>query len=227
MKKLPGKSVSVVGLRAEESPDRRFVMFGEDSDLFWMRRKKEPHKAYPIIDWSYTDDWKFLCDNKLKYNKIYDKMYMLGLDLRTMRVSNLIHEKAYRCLAELQELEPETYDKLEERLKGVHCAAIYARENLVYSIKKLPKQFKTWKEYKDFLLGNIHPDLAKIFRYQWTRFGDTDNIIACKYSENPTDLPKCEENEQIIFYGKEYIERIHTETHYCLGFYKKPFCMKM
>ena len=181
LKKLPGKSVSVVGLRAEESPDRRFVMFGEDSDLFWMRRKKEPHKAYPIIDWSYTDDWKFLCDNKLKYNKIYDKMYMLGLDLRTMRVSNLIHEKAYRCLAELQELEPETYDKLEERLKGVHCAAIYARENLVYSIKKLPKQFKTWKEYKDFLLDNIHPDLAKIFRYQWTRFGDTDNIIACKY----------------------------------------------
>ena len=46
-------------------------------------------------------------------------------------------------------------------------------------------------------------------------------------SENPTDLPKCEENEQIICYGKEYIERIHTETHYCLGFYKKPFCMKM
>lgn len=181
MKKLEGKSVTILGLRAEESPSRRFVMFGEDNDLFWLRRIHEPNKAYPIIDWSFTDVWKFLTTNHLKYNKVYDLMYMKGISLRQMRVSNLIHEKAYRCLTELQELEPETYDKLEQRLKGVHCAAIYAKENLVYSIKELPKQFKTWKEYKDFLLDNIHPDLAKIFRYQWSRFGDTDDPQACKY----------------------------------------------
>lgn len=181
MKKLPGKSVQVIGLRAEESPSRRFVMFGEDNELFWLRRKHEPNKAYPLIDWSYTDDWKFLIENNLKYNKIYDKMYQKGLSLRSMRVSNLIHEKAYRCLAELQELEPETYDKLEQRLQGVHCCSIYAKEKLMYSIKELPKQFKTWKEYKDFLLENIHPDLKKIFEYQWSRFGDTDDVGANKY----------------------------------------------
>lgn len=181
VQKLQGKSICITGLRAEESPSRRFVMFGENNELFWLRRKNEPHKAYPIIDWSYTDVWKFLCENNLKYNKVYDKMYMLGLDLRQMRVSNLIHEKAYRCLHELQELEPETYDKLEQRLKGVHCCSIYAKENLMYSIRKLPEQFTTWKEYKDFLLNNIHPDLAKIFRYQWSRFGDTDDVGACKY----------------------------------------------
>lgn len=179
--KMEGKSVSIIGLRAEESPDRRFVMFGEDNNMFWLRRKGSPNKAYPIIDWSYTDVWKFLIENKLKYNSVYDKMYMLGMNLRYMRVSNLVHEKAYRCLSELQEIEPETYNRLEQRLKGVHCAAIYARENLVYSIKKLPDAFKTWKEYKDFLLDSIHPDLAKIFRYQWSRFGDTDDVGACKY----------------------------------------------
>ena len=181
LNKLKGKSVSIIGLRAEESPSRHFVLFGEDNDLFWLRRKKEPHKAYPLIDWSYTDVWKYLIENNLKYNKVYDKMYMLGLDLKKMRVSNLIHEKAYRCLSELQEIEPETYDKLCQRLKGVHCASIYAKENMVYSIRELPSQFKTWKEYKDFLLNAIHPDLAKIFRYQWSRFGDTDDVGACKY----------------------------------------------
>ena len=42
--------------------------------------------------------------------------------------------------------------------------------------------------------------------------------------ENPTDLPKCEENEQIIFYVKEWFESIQKyRTHYCLGFYKKAF----
>lgn len=181
LRKLEGSCVSIVGLRAEESPDRRFVMFGEDSELFWLRRKNEPHKAYPIIDWRHTDVWKYLIENNLKYNKIYDKMYMLGGDLRTFRVSNLVHEKAFRCLTDLQELEPETYDKLEERLQGVHTAAIYGKENLVYSIKELPENFKTWKEYKDFLLSSIHPELKKIFEYQWSRFGDTDDIGANKY----------------------------------------------
>lgn len=181
LKHLEGTSVSIIGLRAEESPDRRFVMFGEDSDLFWLRRKNTPHKAYPIIDWAYTDVWKYLIENNLRYNKIYDKMYMLGGNLRHFRVSNLVHEKAFRCLTDLQELEPETYDKLEKRLHGVHTAAIYGKENMVYSIKTLPESFKSWKEYKDFLLNSIHPDLKRVFDYQWSRFGDTDDVGACKY----------------------------------------------
>lgn len=181
LRKLKGKSVSIIGLRAEESPDRRFVLFGEDSELFWLRRKNEPFRAYPIIDWSYTDVWKYLIENNLKYNKIYDKMYMLGGNLRYFRVSNLVHEKAFRCLVDLQELEPETYNKLEKRLMGVHTAAIYGKENLIYSIKSLPEQFKTWREYKDFLLSSIHPDLKKIFEYQWSRFADTDDVGANKY----------------------------------------------
>jgi predicted phosphoadenosine phosphosulfate sulfurtransferase len=181
LRKLEGKSISIIGLRAEESPDRRFVMFGEDSEMFWLRRINEPHRAYPIIDWRYMDVWKYLIDNGFRYNKIYDKMYMLGHDIRTMRVSNLVHEKAFRCLTDLQELEPDTYQKLEERLQGVHTAAIYGKENLIYSIKNLPEKFKTWKEYKDFLLTSIHPDLKRLFEYQWSRFGDTDDVGACKY----------------------------------------------
>lgn len=181
LRKRNGSCVSIIGLRAEESPDRRFVMFGEDNEMFWLRRKNEPHKAYPIIDWKYQDIWKFLIEGAYRYNKIYDKMYMLGHDLRAMRVSNLVHEKSFRCLADLQELEPDTYSRIEERLQGVHAAAIYAKENLIYSIKTLPKQFKTWKEYKDFLLDSIHPDLKKLFSYQWSRFGDTDDTGACKY----------------------------------------------
>ena len=181
LRKLKGTCVSVIGLRAEESPDRRFVMFGENSEYFWLRRKNEPHKAYPVIDWAFTDVWKYLIEGKFKYNKIYDKMYQLGLNLRQMRVSNLIHEKAFRCLVDLQELEPETYDKLENRLHGVHTAAIYGNENLIYSIKSLPERFKTWKEYKEFLLNSIHPDLAKIFKWQWTRLEKVDDEDCYKY----------------------------------------------
>lgn len=42
--------------------------------------------------------------------------------------------------------------------------------------------------------------------------------------KNPDDLPKCTENEQIIFYVHEYYKDIEKYiNHYCLGFYKKSF----
>ncbi len=41
---------------------------------------------------------------------------------------------------------------------------------------------------------------------------------------NPIDLPQCEEDEQIIFYVKEWYEDIKKyRKHYCLGFYRKAF----
>lgn len=181
LRKMQGTCVSVIGLRAEESPDRRFVMFGENSEMFWIRKINEPNRAYPIIDWCYKDVWKYLIDGNFKYNKIYDKMYMMGHNIRTMRVSNLIHEKAFRCLTDLQELEPDTYNALEERLHGVHTAAIYGKENLMYSIKDLPKTFNTWKEYRDFLMSSIHPELSKIFKWQWTRLQNIDDEDCYKY----------------------------------------------
>lgn len=181
VRKIDENCVTIIGLRAEESPDRRFVMFGEDSDFFWLRRKNRPNKAYPIIDWSYTDVWKYLIEGNFKYNNVYDKMYKLGGSLRSFRVSNLVHEKAFRCLADLQEIEPETYEKLEQRLHGVHSAAMYAREGLIYSANTLPEQFSTWKEYRNFLMSSIHPELAKIFRWQWTRLEHVDEEDCYKY----------------------------------------------
>lgn len=42
--------------------------------------------------------------------------------------------------------------------------------------------------------------------------------------KDPNDLPKCTENEQIIFYVHEYYTSIDKYiNHYCLGFYKKSF----
>jgi predicted phosphoadenosine phosphosulfate sulfurtransferase len=48
----------------------------------------------------------------------------------------------------LAKLEPETYNQLEKRLKGVHTAAIFGKENLMYSIKSLSIQYL--EEYKEF-----------------------------------------------------------------------------
>lgn len=42
--------------------------------------------------------------------------------------------------------------------------------------------------------------------------------------KNPNELPKCAENERVIFYVQEYYKSIGKYiNHYCLGFYKKSF----
>jgi len=173
--KLPGTTISVIGLRAQESPDRWFAVTGGEVDagLYWLRkniRRTSIDLSFPLADWKHEDVWKYLIDNKKKYNKVYDLMYMHGYKLHQMRVSNLIHEKAFHSLGDLQELEPETYERLCRRLKGVHCAGIYANEPMVYSIRKLPSAFKSWKDYRVHLLSNIHPELKRIFDYQFARF---------------------------------------------------------
>jgi len=52
----------------------------------------------------------------------------------------------------LQVLEPETYEKVVNRIKGTHCAAIYAKDKHIYHADELPSQFSGWEGYRDYLL---------------------------------------------------------------------------
>lgn len=85
------------------------------------------------------------------------------LNIPEMRVSNLVHEKAFKCLPTLHEFEPETYDRLVKRLKGIHVAARYADEQTVFSSKRLPSAFKDWLEYREFLLSTLPEEIRSPF----------------------------------------------------------------
>ena len=70
-----------------------------------------------------------------------------------MRVSNLNHETAVSALFYLQEIDTKLYNSLVGRLKGIDYAGKFGYDN--YFIKDLPYMFKTWKEYRDYLLQHI------------------------------------------------------------------------
>ena len=110
---------------------------------------------YPIYDWSYIDVWKAIEDNNWPYCGIYDRMYQLGIDIRNMRISNLNHATALNSLMMLQEIEPETWVKVCERLQGVNTI-----KHLSKASNQVPKECPTmftggWKEYRDYLLENL------------------------------------------------------------------------
>lgn len=153
----------LVGLRATESPNRWRAVSKNPGykNIFWCT--KMPHECamfYPLYDWNFHDVWKYIYDNKLKYSKIYDYMHKKGMGLQEIRVSSLIHEKSFKALVELPEFEPKTYDRLLKRIKGISVGNLYGKDNKMLRVQKLPKNFKTWIEYRDFLL-ETYPDPEK------------------------------------------------------------------
>ena len=160
----------ISGVRTEESPSRFAGLTSRPcyKDVTWGRKYKNPnHRAfYPLYDWSYTDVWKCIHDNKFKYNKIYDYQYMYGLKITEMRVSSLHHETALKSLFYAQDVEPDTYAKLVKRMSGISSATKFGFDDFYF--KELPFMFKDRKEYRDYLLDKlINPKFHQSFKDQF------------------------------------------------------------
>ena len=149
----------VIGLRSKESMNRFRAVTKREGypGVLWSTKTESPlsFRFYPIYDWCFGDVFKLIADEGIPYNAVYDKLFRLkGANIRTMRVSNLIHEKSFDCLTELQEIEPENYERVVRRIQGAHCAARYAHEATVYRADERPAQFATWRDYRDYLLAS-------------------------------------------------------------------------
>lgn len=152
------KACHIAGVRAEESPSRllgltnaatyKWITWGKS-----LNQTAEHYNFYPIYDWSYTDVWKYIHDNKIEYNKIYDYQYQHGITVNKMRISNLHHETAVHQLFYMAEIEPENYNRLCQRIKGIDSAVKAGTDN--FFLKDLPFMFADWKEYRDYLLENL------------------------------------------------------------------------
>lgn len=156
-KKTPN-AAHLIGLRAEEGITRfrATTKYKGWNGIRWSTETAGIAKFYPIYDWTVYDIWKFIYDYNLPYNKIYDLMFWDNHSIYSkMRVSNLIHEKSFRCLSDLPKYEPETYNKLCKRIAGIRTAARYATEKLMFDNKTLPAHYETWKEFRNFLLKNL------------------------------------------------------------------------
>lgn len=202
-------SAILIGLRSEESLNRYGAVTRNPGrpDVRWCSKSAgKALKFYPIYDWTFEDVWTFLGKFKVKYNRLYDYMYAKGFNIPEMRVSSLIHEKAFKCLPTLHEFEPETYNNLIKRIGGIHTAALYGKEHTVYNTVKLPEAFKKWADYRDFLLETLPPNTAQTFRDRFADqlqnetvarqqvrqllINDQDNLIPVKQMDDKEDPKK-------------------------------------
>lgn len=172
----------LVGLRATESMNRFRAVAKNPGykDCFWctkINRSQGSASFYPLYDWNFHDIWKYIYDNKIRYNRIYDYMWKKGMHLQEIRVSSLIHEKSFKALVELPEFEPKTYNRMLKRIDGIEVGHLYGKDPKLLRCRKLPKNFSSWQQYRDFLL-KTYPDESKrwIFEKRFAGYLENDYV---------------------------------------------------
>ena len=170
----------VIGLRATESMNRWRTMVKHPVDIggeaiYWATRKGANTALYPLYDWNFSDVWRYIHDEGLRYSGIYDYQFRKGLPIPEIRVSSLIHEKSFKALVDLPEFEPKTYDRLCKRVKGMAFAQETGKT--MFKVRKLPKNFKSWLTYRDFLL-ETYPvaDKKPIFVRRFQRHKENEYV---------------------------------------------------
>lgn len=166
----------LVGLRAAgESPNRWRAVTNHPVNIggrnvYWGTKKGHNVALYPIYDWNFHDVWRYVYDEGLSYSKIYDMQLKKGYPINQMRVSSFIHERSFKSICDLPEFEPKTYDKLLKRIKGISLAQEAGTNAKLFAARKLPKNFKSWITYRDFLLDTFHnPERVGIFKKRFAK----------------------------------------------------------
>lgn len=206
----------LVGLRATESPNRYRAMIKNPGykNIYWSTKRggKGNVSFYPIYDWNYFDIWKYIANAGLRYHKYYDFAFLKGVHPHLMRVSSLTHEKSFKAIADLPEFEPDTYEKLLKRIKGVSFAQETAKNKKMFKVQKLPKAYKTWIEYRDFLLAT-YPDKEKlqIFKKRFERHLNNNYVARqqCRQlvlNDYENNLPIDNKEDPIIAKVKYWLE---------------------
>lgn len=195
----------LVGLRADESLNRYRTMVKNPGyeDIYWSTKRAGTNFTfYPIYDWGFNDIWKYIGEKGLRYHKYYDFAYLKGMHMREMRVSSLTHEKSFKSIQDLPEFEFDTYEKLMARISGISFAQETAKDKKMFKVQKLPKNYSSWKEYRNFLLETYpiqeHKEVFKkrfskhleneyVARQQCKQLvlGDYENNFPIKNTEDP------------------------------------------
>lgn len=209
----------LVGERATESPNRwrsvaKHPVEIAGHKIFWATSRGANVLMKPIYDWNFSDVWKYHGECDLKHSRIYDYQYLKGYPLNEARISSLIHERSFKSLCDLPEFEPKTFEKLCKRIKGVPFVQETGKAAKLFQARKLPKSFKSWIAYRDFLLQTYPvPERRPIFEKRFAKQLNNEHVarqqcrqLICNDYENnlPVDN-KPDPREELIRYYEEVL----------------------
>ena len=160
-----GKSAAGIGIRSDESLNRFRTITNQSKEKFkdypWTTRihcKSEVLNCwnfYPLYDWRTEDDWTAVAKYDLKFNQIYELMYKNGVPIHEQRLCQPYGDDQRKGLNQFRYLEPETWEKVLNRVEGVNFGNIYCRTSLLGNIESEKPENISWEQYAVFLLESI------------------------------------------------------------------------
>jgi len=119
----------LVAIRADESLNRYRTVKNRRkqkfNNYFWTTRLSDNlYNAYPIYDWHVSDIWIANGRFNWTYNHIYDLMHKAGLSLAQQRLCQPFGDDQRKGLWLYQILEPQTWQKLVERVEEIGRAHV-------------------------------------------------------------------------------------------------------
>lgn len=162
---LGGNTAAGIGIRSDESLNRFRTIVSDTKESYeeytWTTRvhcKSDVLNCwnfYPLYDWRAEDDWTAVAKYDLKFNQIYELMYKNGLSIHEQRLCQPYGDDQRKGLDQFRALEPETWEKVLNRVEGVNFGNIYCRTSLLGNIKSEKPDNMTWEQYAVFLLESI------------------------------------------------------------------------
>lgn len=160
-----GKTAAGIGIRSDESLNRFRTIVSDKKERYknypWTTRahcKSEVLNCwnfFPLYDWRTEDDWTAVAKLNLLFNPIYELMYKNGLSIYEQRLCQPYGDDQRKGLDQYRTLEPETWEKVLNRVEGVNFGNIYCRTSLLGNIKSEKPDNLTWEQYAVFLLESI------------------------------------------------------------------------
>lgn len=160
-----GVSATGIAIRADESLNRFRTIISEDKERWqgygWTTRVKVHQRSvdcynfFPLYDWRVEDIWGAVAKLDLRFNYIYELMYKNGLSIYEQRLCQPYGDDQRNGLDQFKALEPETWEKVLNRVNGVNFGNIYARSSLLGNVKSEKPEHMTWEQYAVFLLESI------------------------------------------------------------------------
>ena len=154
------KTACLVAIRSNESLNRFRTIKNMRKETyhglgFSTKIHENVYNFYPIYDWTTEDIWTAVGKYGLKYNKVYDLMYMQGKTIHECRLCQPYGDDQRKGLELFRVCEPETWAKVVDRVSGANYGNLYANTLLMGTRKKVLPEGHTWETYTAFLLETL------------------------------------------------------------------------
>lgn len=150
-----------IGIRTQESLHRYRAILNRNFNYqghCWIKHQTNQGEIlnfYPLYDWKTEDVWGAYAHFDWEMNGFYDKLYTYGVYLSQMRICQPYGLQQRKGLSQYALVEPDTWEKVVNRVSGANFGRLYARTSLLAHYNTQKPAHMTWQEYAVFLLESI------------------------------------------------------------------------